>query len=69
MSSFGNKLLKSLLLNPQLYLTSTLIHNDTTSDSFINAIYELDLPSIDNEWEDYAGNMEKKKADTKATCT
>ena len=62
MSSFGNKLLKSLLLNPQLYLTSTLIHNDTTSDSFINAIYELDLPSIDNEWEDYARKYGEEKS-------
>ena len=35
------------------YLTSPSIHNDTTYDTFINITYEVDVPSIDNEWKDY----------------
>ena len=33
------------------YLTIPSIHNDTTSDNFINTKYEVYVPSIENEWE------------------
>ena len=33
------------------YLTITSVHNDTTSDNFINKTYEVDVPSIYNKWE------------------
>ena len=68
MSTFDNKSLKTVTLkstttrqcsdsktvSSKNYLTSPLINNDTTSGNFINAIYEVDAPSIYNEWEYYA---------------
>ena len=39
----------SKIYSSNSYLTSTLIHNDTPSDNFINTTYEVDVPSIDNE--------------------
>ena len=36
------------------YFTSSPICNDETSDNLRNTTYEVDVPSIDNEWEDYA---------------
>ena len=68
MSNFDNKLLKNVTLKSTTthqcstsktiksnsYITSPSIHNDTNSDKFINTTYEVDLPSIDNEWEYYS---------------
>ena len=36
------------------HLTSPSIQNYTTYDNFINITYKADVPSIDNEWEEYA---------------
>ena len=68
MSTFDNKLLKKVKIKSttthqcstsktakyNIYLTSPSIHNYTTSDNFSNTRYEVYVPSIDNEWEDYA---------------
>ena len=67
MSTFDNKSLKkntlkfktthkcsaSKTFSSNSYLTSPSIHNETTSDNFINTKYEVDLPSIYNEWKYY----------------
>ena len=37
-----------------IYLKIPSIHNNTTSDHFSNTKYELDVPSIENKWEDDA---------------
>ena len=68
MSNFDNRSLKNGTLKsttthqcyisknvkPNIYLTSPSIQSDTTSDNFINTIYELYVPSIENYWEYYA---------------
>ena len=68
MSTFYNKLLKNVTIKSTTtnqysnsktmkqnsYLTSPSIKNNTTYDNFRNSTYELYVPPIDNEWEDYA---------------
>ena len=67
MSTFDNKSLDKVIIectttrqcstsktvSSSIYLTSTSIHNGTTSDNFRNTTHELYVPSIGNEWEDY----------------
>ena len=36
------------------YLTTPSIHNDTNSDKLINTKYEVYIPLIEYEWEDYS---------------
>ena len=64
MSNSYNKLLKKVTLksittrqcstsknsSSNSYLSSPLSHDDTTYDNFSNTKYEVDVPSIDNEW-------------------
>ena len=78
MSTFDNKSLKKVTLKSTTthqwytsktvksnsYLTSPSIHNDTTSDNFINTTYEVDAPSIDNVWEDYARKYKEEYLDS-----
>ena len=73
MSDFYNISLKRFTLkfttthqcsNPKIgrsnsYLTNPSIHNYTTSENFINNKYEVNLQSIDNDWEYYARKMVK----------
>ena len=73
MSTFDNKSLKKVTLKSttthqcstskndksNCYLTSPSIHNYTTSDNFSNTKYEVDVPLIYNEWEDYARKDEE----------
>ena len=68
MSTFYNKSLKKVTLKSitkhwcsnsknvksNSYINSPKIHNDTTSNNFINTTYEVYLPLIDNAWEDDA---------------
>ena len=68
MSHFDNKSLKrftikststrqcstSKTVKSNSYLTSASIHNDTTSYNFRNNTYEVNVLSIENEWEYYA---------------
>ena len=67
MLNFDNNLLNNNTLKPTttcqcstsktvssyIYFTSISIHTDTTSDSFSNTSYELDVTSTYNEWEYY----------------
>ena len=67
MSTFYNKSLKKNVLKytsinqcstsnidkSDNYLISLSIHNDKTYDNLINTTYEVDILSIDNDWEDY----------------
>ena len=68
MSTFDNNSLKkvtikftttdqcstSKTIKSNSYLISISFHNDTAFDNFSNTTYGVYLPSIDNEWEDYA---------------
>ena len=49
----------SKTVKSNIYLTSPSSQNDTTSDKFINNTYEVDVPSIYNEWEDCARSYEE----------
>ena len=42
-------------IKSDIYLNRTSMNNDTTSENLRSTKYEAYLPSIDNEWEDYAG--------------